>query len=67
VREKEAVINELTQQIEELDFTYKNIRAELEAVREETSKKDSNKTKLINELREQIEYQLSSISVLENS
>ena len=58
VREKEAVINELTQQIEELDFTYKNIRAELDAVREETSKKDSSKTKLINELREQIEYQL---------
>ena len=36
-------------------------------MREETAKKESNKNKLINELREQIEYQMSSISVLENS
>lgn len=48
VREKEAVINELTQQIEELDFAYKNTKAELDAVREETTKKDNSKTKLIN-------------------
>ena len=31
------------------------------------AKKESGKNKLINELREQIEYQMSSISVLENS
>ena len=39
----------------------------MDAVREEAAKKESGKNKLINELREQIEYQMSSISVLENS
>jgi uncharacterized coiled-coil protein SlyX len=28
IREKESVISDLSQQIEELDFTYKNTRAE---------------------------------------
>jgi chromosome segregation ATPase len=64
VKEKEEVINELTQQVEELDFTYKNTRAELEAHREDTAKKDNNRNKLISELREQIEYHLTSIALL---
>ncbi len=54
VREKDAVITELSQQIEEIDFTYKNTKAQLEAFREQTAKKEANRTKLINELRDQI-------------
>jgi hypothetical protein len=38
----------LTQQFEELDFSYKNTKAELEAVREEAAKKEASKNKLIN-------------------
>jgi uncharacterized coiled-coil protein SlyX len=48
VREKEAVISELSQQIEELDFSFKNARAELDAFREESMKKETARTKLIN-------------------
>ena len=48
VREKEAVITELSQQIEELDFTFKNTRAELDAFREEAMKKEAGRTKIIN-------------------
>lgn len=67
VREKQSIIAELTQQIEELDFSFKNTKTELEAVREQNSRKDATKTKLINQLRQQIEYHLGSISILESN
>lgn len=67
VREKQSIIAELTQQIEELDFSFKNTKTELEAVREQNSRKDVTKTKLINQLRQQIEYHLGSISILESN
>jgi hypothetical protein len=44
----------LNQQIEELDFTYKNTRAEFDAYRDDTTKKDNSRSKIIAELREQI-------------
>lgn len=54
----------MAQQVEELDFTYKNTRAELDAFREDMIKKDNNRCKTIDELREQIEYHLTTVSLL---
>jgi uncharacterized coiled-coil protein SlyX len=51
IKDKEETITELTQQIEELDFTYKNTKAELEAFREDMSKRDNSRIKTIDELR----------------
>lgn len=64
IKDKEETINDLTQQVEELDFTYKNTRAELDAFRDDMLKKDNNRCKTIDELREQIEYHLTTISLL---
>lgn len=67
IREKESVISDLSQQIEELDFTYKNTRAELDAFRDDSVKKDINRNKLIGELREQIEYHINEINLFESN
>lgn len=42
-----------------MDFINKNLKTEFEMYVEETDKKDSNKQKLINELKEQVDYQLA--------
>ncbi len=51
IKDKEETINDLSQQVEELDFTYKNTKAELEAFRDDMNKKDNNRCKIIDELR----------------
>lgn len=47
VKEKEVTINELTEQVEELDFLIRNTKTQLEICREEASRKDIAKSKLI--------------------
>lgn len=56
VKEKEVTINQLTEQVEELDFLIRNTKTQLEICREESSRKDIAKSKLIEQLRDQIEY-----------
>lgn len=67
VKEKEVTINELTEQVEELDFLIRNTKTQLEICREEALRKDIAKSKLIEELRDQIEYIHSENTNLQKS
>lgn len=52
LREKEAIISELTQKVEEIDYCWKTIKGDFERYRDEAHKKDAAKTKQILELKE---------------
>ena len=67
IKEKDGTILELTEQVEEFDFLLKNNRTEFELYRQETYKKEAAKNKLVEELREQVEYQHAEMEALQHS
>lgn len=59
IKEKEIVVDELVQQLAEVDFMAGNTKVEFEMYVADAEKKESQRNKLIQELKEQIDYQLA--------